>query len=92
MAEEMKKEINMEEIKEYTDKIHELGLDDLDSVTGGYTRDQLNEEERFRCRMLDESWIEAQRRYKLGLCSFEEYDAAWKELVAYVEYLQKKYG
>jgi hypothetical protein len=49
----------MEDKKYYKDELQKLGIEDLESVAGGYTAEQLTEEERKRAHELDAKWKKA---------------------------------
>ena len=81
----------MEDKKYYKDEIKKLGIEDLESVAGGYTMEQLTEEEIKRAHELDAKWKKAVSDCMAGKISDDEYDAITNEYKAFISMLLKKY-
>ena len=81
----------MEDKKYYKDELKKLGIEDLESVAGGYTMEQLTEEERKRAHELDAKWKKAVSDCMAGKISDDEYDAINNEYKAFISMLLKKY-
>ena len=81
----------MEDKKYYKDELKKLGIEDLESVAGGYTAEQLTEEERKRGHELDAKWKKASIDCMAGKISDDEYDAITNEYKAFIRMLLKKY-
>ena len=81
----------MEDKKYYKDELKKLGIEDLESVAGGYTMEQLTEEERKRAHELDVKWKKAVSDCMAGRISDSEYDAITNEYKDFIRMLLKKY-
>ena len=81
----------MEDKKYYKDELKKLGIEDLESVAGGYTMEQLTEEEIMRSHELDAKCKKAVSDGMAGKISDDEYDAITNEYKAFISMLLKKY-
>jgi hypothetical protein len=81
----------MEDKQYYKDELQKLGIEDLGSVAGGYTMEQLTEEEIKRAHELDVKWKKAASDVMAGKISDDEYDAITNEYKAFIRMLLKKY-
>ena len=82
----------MEDKKYYKDELKKLGIEDLESVAGGYTAEQLTEEERKRAVELDAKWKEATSDCNAGKIPVSEYEAIANECMDFIRMMTKKYN
>ena len=81
----------MEDKKYYKDELKKLGIEDIESVAGGYTMEQLTEEERKRAVELDAKWKEATSDYMNGRITTAEYRAINEAHNDFIRMMTKKY-
>ena len=78
----------MEDKKYYKDELKKLGIEDIESVAGGYTAEQLTEEERKRGHELDVKWKKALTDKRITRAEFEAINEEYKD---FIRMLAKKY-
>ena len=81
----------MEDKKYYKDELKKLGIEDLESVAGGYRLEPFTEEEWKRADELDAKWKKAVSDCMAGKISDDEFDAINNEYKAFISMLLKKY-
>lgn len=74
-----------------TDELKALGLEDLESVAGGFDVDKLTEEDRKRAYELDAKWKKARHDCDNRLITIDEYEAILFEYQGFLRMLVKKY-
>ncbi|MBE6040731.1 MAG: hypothetical protein E7219_07210 [Clostridiales bacterium] len=82
----------MEDNKYYDNGFQKLELDDLGSVAGGISVEQLTDEERTRAYELDAKWKKAMKDCDARRISVAEYEAILFEYHDYIRTLVKKYN
>jgi hypothetical protein len=80
MTEGYKESIEMEDNKYYKDELQKLGIEDLESVAGGYLWKDMTEEDRRRIIEVDRKWKKALIDLGEGRITDAEYDAITDEM------------
>ena len=81
----------MEDKKYYKDELKKLGIEDLESVAGGYTMEQMTEEEIKRSHERDAKRKKARTDCNAGKIPVSEYEAIANEYHDFIKMLLKKY-
>ena len=81
----------MKDKKNYKDEVKKLGIEDLESVSGGFTAEQMTEEELKRAHELEVKWKKARQDCNAGKLPVSEYDAIANEYMDFMRMLAKKY-
>ena len=75
----------------YAEEDKNMGREDIESVAGGYTMEQLTEEEIKRSHELDVKWKKARTDCNAGKIPVSEYEAIANEYHDFIRMLLKKY-
>ena len=82
----------MEDKKYYKDEFQKLGIEDLESVSGGVMLPQMTDEERHELKAVSKKYESAVIDKSKGLCDQSAVDEAFGEYVEFLTKMNNKYN